>query len=80
MRARPMARVSVGFCGDGIVQEPEACDHGSNNNDRTSNRCRTDCTLPRCGDGVTDDGETCDDGNSIGADGCAPGCRIEEGA
>ena len=71
--------VSVGFCGDGIVQDPEACDSGSANNDRTPNSCRTDCTLPRCGDGVTDDGETCDDANSIGADGCAPGCRIEEG-
>ena len=28
---------------------------------------------------MTDEGETCDDGNSIGADGCAPGCRVEEG-
>ena len=23
----------VGYCGDGIVQDPEACDSGSNNND-----------------------------------------------
>lgn len=73
------ASVSVGFCGDGVVQDPEACDQGSNNNDREPNSCRTNCSLPRCGDGVTDEGETCDDANSIGADGCAPGCRIEEG-
>lgn len=73
------AGARVGYCGDGIVQDPEACDSGSNNNDRVADACRTDCTLPRCGDGVTDEGETCDDGNSIGADGCAPGCRVEEG-
>ncbi len=70
----------VGFCGDGIVQDPEICDRGEANNDRLPDACRTDCTPAVCGDGVTDEGETCDDGNSVGADGCAPGCRLEEGA
>ena len=69
----------VGFCGDGEVQDPEACDEGADNNDRIADRCRTDCRLPICGDGVADSGEDCDDGNGIGADGCAPGCVTEDG-
>jgi cysteine-rich repeat protein len=73
------ADVRVGHCGDGIIQDPEACDNGTANNDRVPDACRIDCTAARCGDGVTDERETCDDANSIGADGCAPGCRIEEG-
>jgi cysteine-rich repeat protein len=74
------AGLDVGFCGDGRVHEPETCDDGEANNDRIADACRTDCQSPRCGDGVTDEGESCDDGNTIGADGCAPGCRIEEGS
>jgi cysteine-rich repeat protein len=31
-----------------------------------------------CGDGVAGPGEACDDGNSVGGDGCAPDCTLEE--
>ncbi|HUI27260.1 MAG TPA: hypothetical protein VL403_14350, partial [Candidatus Kryptonia bacterium] len=31
-----------------------------------------------CGDGIVDPGETCDDGNSVGGDGCAANCTVEQ--
>lgn len=50
---------SEAVCGNGIVEEGEACDEGDRNSDSEPDRCRTDCTLPRCGDGVLDEGEEC---------------------
>ena len=61
------------YCGDGIVDEGEACDDGQANA-LAPDACRPDCTLPVCGDGVTDGGEVCDDGNGDDTDGCVQGC------
>ena len=61
-------------CGDGTVDEGEACDDG---NDVDTDACRNDCTEPTgpfCGDGNTDAGEECDDGNDIDTDACKNDC------
>lgn len=67
-------------CGDGLVDDDEACDDGAANSNQSPDACRLDCSLPRCGDGVLDSAETCDDGNRIGGDGCDPVCLEEVGA
>ncbi len=64
-------------CGDGVVDDGEACDDGEANSDTAPDACRTTCTLPTCGDGVTDAEEGCDDQNELGGDGCSPGCVAE---
>ena len=51
-------------CGDGVLNDGEACDDGRANSDTDPDACRSDCTLPLCGDGVLDSGEGCDDGNT----------------
>ena len=66
-------------CGDGVVDDGEACDDGPANSDLHADACRTDCSLARCGDGTTDAQETCDDGNASGGDGCTPWCTEETG-
>lgn len=66
-------------CGDGAVDDGEACDDGAANSDTEQDACRTSCLLPWCGDGVTDSGEACDDGTLYGGDGCTPLCVVEEG-
>lgn len=74
-----LAFPSAPVCGNGIVQEGEACDDGPSNSDTTADACRTDCTEPVCGDSTTDPGhdESCDDGNSQDLDGCTAACRAE---
>ena len=62
-------------CGDGVIDDGEACDDGEANDDRAPNACRTDCAPARCGDGVVDDGEACDDGDDDDRDACSNGCR-----
>lgn len=66
-------------CGNGILQEGEACDNGAANSDQAPNACRLDCSLPVCGDGTADPayGETCDDGNFQPLDGCNATCGLE---
>lgn len=66
-------------CGNGILQEGEECDLGTQNSDTTANACRRDCTLPICGDATTDParGEQCDDGNAADLDGCTVSCVRE---
>jgi len=67
------------YCGDGEVDEGEACDDG---NDVNGDGCENDCTKtpppppppPCCGDGRVDEGEACDDGNDVGGDGCENDC------
>lgn len=52
-------------CGNGTVEEGEACDEGeAHNSDEPDATCRTDCTAQRCGDGIVDSGagEGCDGG------------------
>ena len=67
-------------CGDGVVDEGEACDDGADNSDTTPDACRLNCQLPSCGDSVVDATEACDDGSPYGGDGCTPDCVVEEGA
>jgi cysteine-rich repeat protein len=55
------------ICGNGILENGEACDDG---NDINTDGCRNDCTLPACGDGIVDQGEACDDGNTNNSDSC----------
>lgn len=61
-------------CGDGAVQDGEACDDGSANSDTAPGACRSNCVKAACGDGVTDPAEVCDDGNAEAGDGCNPDC------
>ncbi len=70
-------RVSLPFCGDGVVQAGEGCDDGNNDND---DACPDDvinggtCQPARCGDGhVWSGNEVCDDGNGDNADDCPDG-------
>jgi hypothetical protein len=68
------------LCGDGVVNGPEECDLGQQNNtavygDRVG--CTRDCTSPHyCGDGILDPdfGEMCDYGTSNGPPPCTNNC------
>ncbi len=67
------------YCGDGQVNEDEACDDG---NLFETDGCTTTCQVARCGDGYlrtdleagAEGAEECDDGNSINDDGCTNAC------
>ncbi len=64
-------------CGDGVVDDGEACDDGVN--DGAYGGCAPDCSAlaASCGDGNVDadDGEVCDDGVNDGSyEGCAVDC------
>ncbi|MEQ9496197.1 MAG: MYXO-CTERM sorting domain-containing protein [Deltaproteobacteria bacterium] len=65
----------VPVCGNGQVEEGEACDDG---NAASGDGCEADCSItqlpPACGDGNLDPGEMCDDGNLISGDGCDMTC------
>lgn len=79
-------------CGDGLLQEIEACDDG---NAAGGDGCAANCTRIEdgyrcptvgvscvpivCGDARIDLPETCDDGNDEGGDGCDASCQREEG-
>lgn len=68
----------TGTCGDGVLDELEACDDG---NIIDGDGCSATCqTLVGCGDGVIDaaKGELCDDGNTASGDGCRGDCRKVE--
>lgn len=63
-------------CGNGIVEDGEACDDG---NDVAGDGCEANCTDspvvgPKCGDGVVEEGEVCDDGNTADGDSCSADC------
>ncbi|HWB74652.1 MAG TPA: DUF4215 domain-containing protein [Nannocystaceae bacterium] len=59
------------FCGDGIVDEGEACD---DMNDDDTDDCVA-CAAAACGDGFVQAGvESCDDGNADDTDACVSGC------
>jgi len=55
-------KVSLGICGNSMVEQGEECDFGSLNSDTTPNACRRDCANPYCGDMIIDAREQCDDG------------------
>jgi len=67
--------VDVQICGNGEVEEGEACDDGNLAND---DDCNSVCEIiPPCGNGRPDDGEQCDDGNLVNGDGCDALCTFE---
>jgi cysteine-rich repeat protein len=61
-------------CGDGVVDDNEACDDGNIADD---DGCSARCLLPLCPNGELDEGEDCDDGNFIAADGCSIRCKVD---
>ena len=65
----------VAVCGNGIIEEGEACDDMVNNGEY--GHCGVDCQEigPYCGDGIIDTGEFCDDGEDNGLPGaCCADC------
>lgn len=65
------------FCGDGILDQGEACDDGNN---LDGDGCSAQCSIESfCGDGILDPGEQCDDGNMLNGDGCSAMCTFESG-
>ncbi len=62
-------------CGDGHIDDDEACDDGPNNGEDAS--CYLNCTLNVCGDGVSGPKEECDLGDLNGPDnGCSTSCEV----
>lgn len=58
-------------CGDGFVEDDEACDDG---NDEEGDGCIA-CIAAECGDGFVQAGaEECDDGNRVDDDECSNAC------
>jgi len=82
--------VYVVTCGDGIVEQAEACDDGNvDSSDGCSANCQQEsgwacagepstCALV-CGNALLDAGETCDDGDRDNGDGCNDACVVENG-
>jgi cysteine-rich repeat protein len=66
-------------CGDGMLQQGEACDDG---NRIDGDGCSADCkSNETCGNGIIDEaaGEVCDDRNTVSGDGCSADCKSREG-
>ncbi len=60
-------------CGNGVLEDGEACDDGDDNSDTEPDACRTNCAVPSCGDAVHDSGEDCD----TDAVGCLADCTFD---
>jgi len=67
-----------GGCGDGIVEAPEECDDGAQNNTGEYGGCAPSCIpAPHCGDGIMNGPEECDDGtNDSSYGGCTKQCKL----
>lgn len=66
-------------CGNGFVEDGEACDGGDDMSATTPDFCRPGCVAPRCGDGVQDSTEGCDLGaanSNTAVDGCRTNCQL----
>ena len=68
------------ICGNGVVDEGEACDDG---NDDDQDACLNNCEEASCGDGITrldlpveSNGEECDDGDDVDGNECTNQCRF----
>ncbi len=67
--------INLASCGNGRLDEGEACDDGNNFN---GDGCDHDCGIEAtCGNSVIEATEQCDDGNRVAGDGCDAGCRPE---
>ncbi len=60
-------------CGNGVVDDGEACDDGNADNTDT---CLDTCASASCGDGFVGPGEACDDGNQTDDDECSNTCAL----
>ena len=70
-------------CGNGVLDEGEACDNGENNSDEPGIpgvTCRKNCILAKCGDSIADTDEACDDGNTEDGDYCSADCQAVTGS
>ncbi|MCH2109635.1 MAG: DUF4215 domain-containing protein [Polyangiaceae bacterium] len=92
--AAPQEQVVVATCGDGVLDDGEACDDG---NGRPADGCSGICTIESgyaceapgaacvvdatCGNGLYEPvgGEGCDDGGVSPGDGCDSRCLVEPG-
>jgi fibro-slime domain-containing protein len=89
----PDKKVIPSGCGDGILDDNEACDDGNNED---GDGCSADCLFVEpgyscyppgepcnlvaiCGDGIVVFPEQCDDGNTDTGDGCSDMCQVEIG-
>lgn len=77
-------------CGDGVIDEGEACD---DLNAGPGDGCSPDCQIEEgyacdgapsacatvCGDGIQAGSEACDDNNVVDGDGCSASCVVEIG-
>ncbi|KKW32547.1 MAG: Cysteine-rich repeat protein, partial [Candidatus Uhrbacteria bacterium GW2011_GWA2_52_8d] len=67
-----------GVCGNGSIEDSEACDDGGEeDDDGCSSICLNEGSSTTCGDGTVDDEEDCDDSNTTGGDGCSAICLNE---
>jgi len=63
---------SLSVCGDGVLDEGEACDDG---NTTDGDGCSSTCEFESvCGNGVIEGNEVCDDGNTLDGDNCSSTC------
>ncbi|HWB77373.1 MAG TPA: hypothetical protein VG755_20540 [Nannocystaceae bacterium] len=72
-----MESTGGGVCGNGRVEDGEACDDGEN--DGSYGGCSSDCTVlgPHCGDGLVNGDEGCDDGvENLDGHGCNHDCVV----
>lgn len=71
---QPDVAGEIAGCGDGLVDEGEACDDG---NAADTDGCTSDCRFARCGDGAVWKGvEACDDQNDVDGDDCRNNCAL----
>jgi len=61
-------------CGNGIVDDGELCDDGSNMGGE--GLCVACQAIQTCGDGTRNGTEECDDGNLVDGDGCQADCTV----
>ena len=69
-----VVELSINYCGDGEVDEGEACDDG---NEIDGDGCDTNCTWTACGNGIVTAAEECDDGNTDANDCCSNTCQAQ---
>ncbi len=65
----------LSICGDGVIQPPEECDDGNQDDD---DPCTHKCTISICGDDIVGPEETCDDANDDDHDACTNACAVAE--